>query len=101
VAREAQDIQDTYGSQGFQAIEAVLEDNGGSIPDISDLQTWESMGNMETIPVLQVPESDQTYVDDLYYTYETDLGIPTTVHLGPDMSVLNIDEYVTDPGWVW
>ena len=30
--------------------------------------------------------------------YELDWGIPSVVHIGPDMTVLSVDEYEYDPG---
>ncbi len=47
---------------------------------------------METIPVL----SDAS--QSVWIEYEHDFYIPTIVHLGPDMTVLSVDEGVTDPG---
>jgi thiol-disulfide isomerase/thioredoxin len=92
VAAEAQDLQDRYAADGFQMIEVLIEDVQGNNPDSSDLQTWESTYRMETVPVLD--EGAQ----NTWPTFEVDYGIPTLVHLGPDMSVLSIDEGETDPG---
>ena len=47
---------------------------------------------METVPVLADPNGG------VWATFEQDFYIPTIVHLGPDMTVLSVDEMVTDPG---
>ena len=76
----------------------MLSNNSGSVPDEEDLNYWADMGDMSTVAVLQVPEEAQSYLGDAYYMFETDLGIPTTAHIGPDMTLLSVDEYITNPG---
>ncbi len=92
LAMEVQDIQDEYAESGFQAIEILIEDEGYNPPDQQDLLDWEAMGGMTTIPVLS--DAEQT----IWPVYELDWGIPTIIHLGPDMTVLSADAYVDDPG---
>lgn len=92
VAGEAQELQDRYEGDGFQMIEILIEDSGGSDPDSSDLGQWESWFKLKTVPVLDDGKKK------VWPTYESDWGIPTLVHLGPDMEVLSVDQYVTDPG---
>jgi thiol-disulfide isomerase/thioredoxin len=92
VASDAQHLQDKYGTDGFQMIEVLIEDSSGADPNTQDLAQWESSFNMQTVPVLD----DGKYA--VWPYYESDWGIPTLVHLGPDMTVLSVDQYVTDPG---
>ena len=53
---------------------------------------WADAGGMETVPVLS--DASQT----VWAEFEQDFYIPTIVHLGPDMTVLSVDEMITDPG---
>lgn len=92
LAAEAQDIQDEYGDEGFQMIEVLIENTGGSAPSQSDLQSWESNYGMSTVPVLD----DSAY--QLWPYVEADWGIPTIVHIGPGMEVLSVDQGVASPG---
>ena len=48
--------------------------------------------------MLTVPRGYQWFPYGLYFRYEADRYIPTFVHLGPDMTVLSVDEAVSDPG---
>ena len=50
------------------------------------------MANMQTIPVL----SDNNY--SVWVTYEQDFYIPTIIQIGPDMTVLSVDEGASNPG---
>ena len=34
----------------------------------------------------------------VWIEFEQDFYIPTIVHLGPDMTVLSVDEMISDPG---
>lgn len=92
LAATLQAEQDHYGPDGFQAIEILIEDNGGNAPDQETLQRWASDYDLLTIPVL----ADGGY--EVWPYYELDWGIPTVVHIGPDMTVLSVDDYVYDPG---
>lgn len=92
VASDAQHLQDKYGTDGFQMIEVLIEDSSGADPNTQDLVQWQNSFNMQTVPVLD----DGKYA--VWPYYESDWGIPTLVHLGPDMTVLSVDQYVTDPG---
>ena len=92
LAAEVQDLQDEYGPNGFQAIEILIENQSSQPPDQDDLLDWEADGNMTTIPVL----ADGAY--EVWPYYELDWGIPSVVHIGPDMTVLSVDEYEYDPG---
>ena len=47
---------------------------------------------METIPVL----ADASKA--VWSQFEVDFYIPTIVHLAPDMTVLSVDEMISDPG---
>jgi len=91
----AQGIQDKYAAQGFQLI---TQDDGGRVPDVEELGAWADEYDLTTIPVLQVPAGYQWFPTGLYYRYEVDRYIPTFVHLGPDMTVLSVDEMIADPG---
>ena len=92
LAAEVQDLQDEYSADGFQAIEILIQDQGSNPPDTADLQDWASDFDLETVPVLD----DGEYA--VWPYYELDWGIPTVVHIGPDMTVLSVDEYIYDPG---
>ena len=81
-----------YGDQGFQSIEVLIENNFGNAPSQGDLQQWAQLANLQTVPVL----SDGSY--STWPAYEVDYYIPTIVHIGPDMSILSIDEAISDPG---
>ena len=50
------------------------------------------MASLETVPVL----ADAGY--SVWATYEVDFYIPTIIHLGPDMTVLSVDEMISNPG---
>lgn len=81
-----------YGDQGFQSIEVLIENNFGNAPSQSDLQQWAQSASLQTVPVL----ADSSYAN--WSQYEKDYYIPTIVHLGPDMTVLSVDEMISDPG---
>lgn len=91
LAREAQSTQNSFAEDGFQAIEIITENNYGSAPSQDELQDWADAGEMETIPVL----SDTS--QSVWIEFEQDFYIPTIVHLGPDMTVLSVDEAITSP----
>ncbi len=80
-----------YGASGFQAIDVLIEDNYGNSP--SQSEQWAVMAGMQTVAVL----ADSNYAT--WSQYEQDFYIPTIVHLGPDMTVLSIDQGITDPGY--
>ena len=69
----------------------MTENNSGSVPSQEDLQQWADAGEMETVPVL-------ADAPGIWVQFEQDFYIPTIVHLGPDMTVLSIDEGISDPG---
>ncbi len=85
LAAEVQYLQDIYGPEGFQAIEILIEDTGANTPDQTDLQTWAADFSLTSVPVLS--DADQS----AWPIYEQDWGIPTVVHIGPDMKVLAVD----------
>ncbi len=91
LAATVQAEQDEYGPMGFQAIEVLIEDQGGNAPDQADLQSWASSFGLTTVPVLS--DASQT----AWPAFETDWGIPTVVHIGPDMKVLEVDGYNYTP----
>ncbi len=62
------------------------------MPNQQDLRHWANRGQMETVPVL----GDGSY--QVWPYFESDWGIPSTSHIGPDGTVRSMDEYVTDPG---
>ena len=82
-----------YGAQGFQSIDVLIENSYGQTPSESDLQQWAQAAGMQTVPVL----SDAGYTN--WAQYEVDFYIPTIIHLGPDMTVLSVDEGISDPGY--
>lgn len=92
LADTVQGEQDTYGPEGFQAIEILIEDRAGNAPDQDDLAGWAEDHDLLTVPVLD----DGAQAEWPYY--ELDWGIPTVVHIGPDMTILSVDEYIYDPG---
>ncbi len=92
LAADVQDLQDEYGPEGFQALEILIEDRSGNAPDQDVLADWSDDYDMVNIPVL----NDGAY--EVWPTYELDWGIPTVVHIGPDMTILSVDEYIYDPG---
>ena len=81
-----------FGDRGFQSIEILIENNFGSTPTQSDLQQWAQSAGLQTVPVL----ADNNYAT--WSPYEVDYYIPTIVHFGPDMTVLSIDEGISNPG---
>ena len=95
MASNAQHEQDKYGDSGFQVIEILIENNdyGSGEVSESDQNDWADSYGMTTVPVLADPVN--TYTAWPYF--ELDWGIPTTVHIGRDMTVLSVDECITDP----
>ena len=88
----AQAAQDTYGPQGFQSIEILTEaEYGSNLLTQEDQIAWAEMANLTSIPVL----NDQN--TDVWPYYELNWGIPTYVVLAPDMSVISVDEGISDP----
>ncbi len=94
LAAEGQALQDRYADDGFQMIDVLVEDMGGTQPAQSELEEWADAFGFSTIPVLQ-NRTASDYVP--WVTYELDWGIPTTVMLGADMEVLSVDANETDP----
>lgn len=83
-----QELQE-YGSQGFAAVEVLTENSRGQLPSQSDLQSWRNSFGLDRIPVIG-PESSQMASD--IYAFEADGYIPSTSVIGPDMTVLSLDE---------
>ncbi len=96
-ASSAQAIQDKYGARGFQLINPLTA-AWSSPPTLKEQNEWADEFGLVTVPVLSVPEEDQAYPESLYLRFELDMGPGTVVHLGPDMSLLSIDDYEMDPG---
>ena len=53
---------------------------------------WANSASMETVPVL----ADAGYA--VFASFEQDGYIPTIIHIGPDMTVLSVDQGIDDPG---
>ena len=81
-----------YGDRGFQAIDVLIENSSGNTPSQEDLARWAQAAGMQTVPVL----ADSSYAT--WAQYEVDFYIPTIIHLGPDMTVLSVDQAISDPG---
>jgi hypothetical protein len=79
-------------NRGFQLIDILSENLNEGPPSQQDLQQWANWAGMSTIPVLSDPSSNATFV------FEWDGYIPTTVHIGPDMTVLSVDQSIHNPG---
>jgi peroxiredoxin len=92
MAAEAQAHQDEFGEGNFQMLEVLIENNSSQPPSNDDLNKWADDYDMTTVPVLD----DSGYA--LWPYVERDWGIPTTVMIGPNMEVIAVDEYTTDPG---
>ncbi len=82
-----------YESDGFQSIEVLIENNYGSAPSQAELGQWANTAGLQTVPVL----NDGAYTN--WVQYEKDFYIPTTVFIGPDMTVLSVDEGISNPGY--
>ena len=89
LAAEAQDIQDSYD---ITVIEVLIEDRNGGSPGQPALSRWAEDHGLETVPVL----GDGDY--EVFSVFERDYAIPTIVHIGPDGTVLSVDEGEHDPG---
>ena len=94
MAADAQDLQDMYVDEDLQMIEVLVDSTGNYRPTLSDVQGWASAFGLVDIPVLA--NDGSTY--EPWANFEVDWGIPTTVVVGPDMTVLSVDQYVTNPG---
>jgi hypothetical protein len=92
VAAEQQGIQDTYADEGFQAIELLANNMMGAVPSEADLADWATTAGMKTVPVLADDDLQSTW-----FGFEVDGSIPTYIHIGPDMTVLSVDEGASDP----
>ncbi len=64
---------------------------------VEDLQDWANSYGIVNVPVLALPYEELYMPDGFAWAFETDMGIPTTVHIGPDGTLLSVDEYVTNP----
>ncbi len=89
-SEEVQAIQDEYDN--VQILEILIEDDYGDPPDQGVLEDWADHGEFTSVAAL----ADGDY--SVWPYFEADWGIPSTTHIGPDGTVLSVDEYVTDPG---
>ena len=55
------------------------------------LMQWGNEGGMETIPILDAHNFSS------WGAFEIDFGTPSITHIGPDMTILSIDEGIEDP----
>lgn len=95
LARELQGLQDRYGDQGFQAIEVLFpsgRDYNEPVTPTDTLVMWADEHGLENIPVL-----GDTARRDFSLLFEKTSSFPTTVILGPDMTVLSVDQGVRSP----
>ena len=92
LSEEVQAIQDEHDN--LQIFEILIEDAGGNVPDQADLEDWAEHGGMNNVAVL----ADGDY--SVWPYWEADWGIPSTSYIGPDGTVLSVDEYITDPSQV-
>ena len=92
----AQGLQDEYGERGFQIINPLLQ-AWSSPPTPEEQDEWVEQFDLQTIPVLCVPDEDQVYPDAESWRYDRNMGPGTITWLGPDMRVLSADEHQTDP----
>ena len=92
LSEEVQAIQDQYDN--LQIFEILIEDSAGNAPDQADLEAWAEHGEMTNVAVL----ADGDY--SVWPYWEADWGIPSTSYIGPDGTVLSVDEYITNPSQV-
>ena len=92
LSEDAQAIQDDY--EDLQIFEILIEDARGDAPDRADLEDWAEHGGMTNVVVV----GDGDY--EAWPYWEADWGIPSVSYIGPDGTVLNVDEYITDPSRV-
>ena len=81
---------DTYGEDGFQIIELLMENNSGSTPSTSDLQSWANTYGFTSVANL----ADDANV---WTMFEMDYGIPSIAWIGPDMTILGVETGNTNP----
>ncbi len=75
-------------------IKLWIEDGSGQVPSQGDLEDIATSYGMTSVPNLA--DDSNIWVD-----YESDFGIPTYTVIGPDMEILAVDTYSTNPGsWV-
>lgn len=67
-----------------------MEDNSGQVPDQADLADMADQYGMDSVPNLA---DDQ----NLWAKFESDYGIPSYAFIAPDMTVLAVDTYSTEP----
>ena len=71
-----------------------MENSSGGTPTVSELTALASSHGMTTVPNLA--DGANVWVD-----YEKDYGIPSIAYIGPDMTVLGVDTYDSNPaGWL-
>lgn len=87
--------QDQYWDDGYQTIEILIENYnyGGGLVDQGDLESWANSFGLDTVPVLADPVASYT----AWPFYEMDWGIPTTVFIDRDMSILAVDIWGASP----
>jgi peroxiredoxin len=86
-AEELPALQEEF-ADNMTAVEVLMDDNNGDVPDAEVLQNWHNEFGLDRIPVLSDPEGEN------WVTYDKDWGIPTMVVINPDMEVVSVDEYV-------
>jgi len=94
MASSAQSEQEEWGEDGLQILKVWMEDNSGQVPDQTDLSGMADQYGMTSVPNLADDSS-------VWADYESDYGIPSVAFIGPDMTVLAVDTYSTNPGsWI-
>ena len=96
LAKDVQAIQDTAPDE-IQVIELLIENNdyGSGVVEIPDQMKWATDYGMISVPVLDADSSSGA--NEWSYFYDRDGGIPTTVMIGPDMEIINVDRNRHDP----
>ncbi len=67
-----------------------MENNSGSVPSESDLAGMADQYGMDSVPNLADGQN-------FWASVESDYGIPSYAFVGPDMTVLAVDTYSTNP----
>jgi len=92
LAAQLPGIQEEYVDQEFTAIEFLTQDNGGARPDVDDLVQWRDTYELDGIPVVA---QERAAVWKKFF--DADGYVPSTIIIGPDMTVLSMDEGIHDP----
>ncbi|MFT5680907.1 MAG: hypothetical protein ACI8RZ_001813 [Myxococcota bacterium] len=91
IAAAAQKLQEKHYDDGLQIIELLIGDEtGNSISGIEQVE-WASQYAFSAIPVLD--EDNRTN----WRSFEHDNHTPTIVHIDGEMTILSVDENVTNP----